>query len=402
MASVERRVRNGEVRWYARWRDPEGRQRSKTFRRRVDADRFVTRIAADVYGGAYMDPDAGTVTFEQYAKEWLAAQTFDESTRQATEIRLRLHVFPVIGRHRLRDVKPLTIQAWLRGLDGLARTYQRVIFSNVSSIFSAAVDDDRIRRNPCRAGSVRPPRIEPRKVEPWTPEQVLAVRAALPERYQIVATIGAGLGLRQGEVFGLSPEDVDFLRGLVMVRRQVKLVHDKQVFALPKNRKTRQVPLPAWVMDALAEYLTRFPARTIELPEDVTDGDALSVPLVVTTRESRAISRGYFNQRLWKPALVAAGLAPTRSNGMQALRHFYASVQLEGGTNIRALSDYLGHGDPGFTLRIYTHLMPSSTDAARRAVDDVFRPVDGEARGLESALDAPDDGVPGESSDAAE
>jgi len=54
---------------------------------------------------------------------------------------------------------------------------------------------------------------------------------------------------------------------------------------------------------------------------------------------------------------------------MHALRHWFASVQLEAGTSIRALADYLGHADPGFTLRIYTHLMPTSEDRARRAME---------------------------------
>lgn len=62
--------------------------------------------------------------------------------------------------------------------------------------------------------------------------------------------------------------------------------------------------------------------------------------------------------RVWKPTLRAAGVEPTRANGMHALRHFYASVQLEAGTSIRAVAEYLGHADPGFTLRVYTHPMP--------------------------------------------
>ncbi len=36
---------------------------------------------------------------------------------------------------------------------------------------------------------------------------------------------------------------------------------------------------------------------------------------------------------------------------MHALRHFYASVLLDAGESIKALSEYLGHSDPGFTLR---------------------------------------------------
>jgi integrase len=74
-------------------------------------------------------------------------------------------------------------------------------------------------------------------------------------------------------------------------------------------------------------------------------------------------------------ALVAAGLEPSRENGMHALRHFYASVLLDAGESVRALAEYLGHADPGFTLRVYTHLMPASEERTRRAVDQALRGV---------------------------
>lgn len=69
---------------------------------------------------------------------------------------------------------------------------------------------------------------------------------------------------------------------------------------------------------------------------------------------------------------------PKRAEGFHALRHFYASVLLDGGESIKALSEYLGHADPGFTLRTYTHLMPSSSERTRRAVDGVFQLADPE------------------------
>jgi site-specific recombinase XerD len=62
----------------------------------------------------------------------------------------------------------------------------------------------------------------------------------------------------------------------------------------------------------------------------------------------------------------------SREHGFHALRHAYASVLLADGVDIRALADYLGHADPGFTLRVYCHLMPEAEDKARRAVDRAF------------------------------
>lgn len=61
-----------------------------------------------------------------------------------------------------------------------------------------------------------------------------------------------------------------------------------------------------------------------------------------------------------------------REHGMHALRHFYASVLLDAGESVKALSGYLGHQDAGFTLRTYTHLMPSSEKRTRQAVDDLY------------------------------
>ena len=65
---------------------------------------------------------------------------------------------------------------------------------------------------------------------------------------------------------------------------------------------------------------------------------------------------------------------------MHAARHCYASALLEDGVNVRAVAEYLGHNDPGFTLRVYAHLMPSSDDRARQAVDRALKDTGSERR----------------------
>lgn len=85
-----------------------------------------------------------------------------ETTREGTEIRLRMHVYPHLGNRWLSVIKPSNIREWDRTLQkkGLAETYRRLIFANVSTIFSAAIDDERLNKNPCTAKSVTPPRGE--------------------------------------------------------------------------------------------------------------------------------------------------------------------------------------------------------------------------------------------------
>lgn len=68
---------------------------------------------------------------------------------------------------------------------------------------------------------------------------------------------------------------------------------------------------------------------------------------------------------------------------MHALRHFYASVLLDAGENIKALSLYLGHANPGFTLRVYTHLMQSRESRTRDAVDGLYEGIGSPSDGPE-------------------
>jgi integrase len=188
--------------------------------------------------------------------------------------------------------------------------------------------------------------------------------------------LGAGCGMRQGEIFGIGIDDVDFTNGWLHVQRQVKRVQSQLVFGLPKNDKDRRVPLPHSVGAVLLAYKGEFAPVSVTLPwEDPASDELVTVPLIFTTPRRNAINRSDFNSKSWHPALTATGIARGRATGMHALRHFYASALFDAGETIRALATYLGHADPGFTLRIYTHLMPSSEDRTRKAIDDLFAPA---------------------------
>jgi hypothetical protein len=76
MAHVEKR---GPGRYRARYNEPDGRERSKTFPRKVDAERFLATIQADLLRGAYVDPNDRT-TVEQYARRWASGRAHRPST----------------------------------------------------------------------------------------------------------------------------------------------------------------------------------------------------------------------------------------------------------------------------------------------------------------------------------
>lgn len=370
--------RHGKGRRYrVRYLEPTGRERSRCFpdRHKRQAEDYLIEIEGDLRTGGYLDPTAGEVTFSVYAELWLASQTFEESTRETVALRLRRHITPHLGSHKLAGLSPAHIRAWDRQMQklGLAASYRNGMFTHVRTILNAAVDDERIRKNPCNAASVKKPRVPARKVQPWSAQRVDAVHKALADRYKLTLRLGAGLGLRQGEALGLAPGDLDVPGSSVHVQRQIKLVGGTLCFGPPKGGKTRRVPLPESVLQALTRHTETYPPLTVTLPWQRPDGDPATTELLVYTRGRTAVCRQVFNQTTWRPALGRAGVTSAgRVDGFHALRHFYASTLLDAGESVTALAEYLGHTDPGFTLRTYTHLMRTSHERTRHAVDAAF------------------------------
>jgi integrase len=128
------------------------------------------------------------------------------------------------------------------------------------------------------------------------------------------------------------------------------------------------VPLPDEIGLRLAAHIAAHPPMTVTLPWESPDGKPVTAGLLFTSPDGGALNRHQWNAA-WRPARAAAGIPASRDAGFHQLRHHFASSLLARGVDIRALASYLGHHDPGFTLRIYTHLMPDSADRMRKAVD---------------------------------
>jgi integrase len=364
------------MRYRVRYLGPDGREKSESFpdKRKREAQAFLNRVQADILNGTYVDPDAGRVTLRSYAEDFLAAVTCDESTRERLEREFRLHVYPSLGGLALGVIQPATIRAWSRRLQdaNVSIGYHRILFNDLSMVFNAAVDDRKVLANPLAVKTVRAPTYVPAKVVPWSNDRRARFREVIRDRYRITVDLGAGCGLRQGEIFAVSPNDLDRDRRILHVVRQIKIVRGQLIFAPPKGGKLRDVPLPDSVAAHLDTHAEQYPPLPITLPWGTLTGDPVTVPLYLTTAHGDPVARPGFNGSIWKPAIRAAGIEDTRQNGMHVLRHTYASVLLDAGESIKALSLYLGHSNPGFTLRVYTHLLPTSEDRTRRAIDDAF------------------------------
>lgn len=364
-------------RYKVRYHDTEGNERSKGFPdgSLKKAQEFKAKLESGVLGGEFTAPKSQIKKIRDFVEEWISDLDVDALSRQTIEMRFRRNITPHIGEMYIDTVQPSTIRTWDRKLreKELSERYRMLLFDTLSAMFTAAVDDGIISKNPCSGKSVKKPRPTKRKIVPWSAEDVWKVQDNLPEKFRIAVDICAGLGLRQGECFGLALEDIDLDAGMVHVRRQVKKINYKHVFARPKYGKVREIPLPQPVQDALERHIKDFPPKKITLPWASPEGKSHTATLIMTSAWGKVVDAKDFNKDRWKPALKASGLAHGRNeNGMHDLRHFYASMLLDQGESIKAVSEWLGHGDPSFTLKTYTHLMPSSGERTRKVIDGLY------------------------------
>ena len=341
------------MRWRARYVDDEGREHTKAFARKVDAQKWLDGFTAAVVTGQYVDPKAGQITFRDYAERWRKMQVQRPSSRAHVETMLRRHAYPTLGDRRLSSILPSDVQAWVKSLE-MAPATVGVVHGIVSTIMKSAIRDRRIVANPCDGTKL--PKVQRPQIVPLTTEQVSAVRDALPVELRALVTLAAGTGMRQGECFGLTVDRVRFLERTLTVDRQlVTLAGKPPEFGPPKtNASNRTIPLPQVVVDALAAHLAVFPVGP--------DG-------LVFTLSGKPITRQAFGHK-WRAAVEAAGLPD--GTGFHALRHYYASLLIRHGESVKTVQARLGHASAVETLDTYSHLWPDSDDRTRDAIDSVL------------------------------
>lgn len=413
----------GGDRWQVRWRDPgTGRQRKRNFAERdgddpdLHARAFDKVIAGQIVTRTYVDPKSAQVTFREYAEQWRTSRKLDANGAADLERRLRNHVYEdpkrpgsgrtpkggvSIGQHPmgLLAQRASLTAAWVTAMPLAAGSAGKVV-DTVSAVCRAAIDDGVIGRDPTGAASVTRPKRLRRQGRPWTVEQVDAMAAELHEfqpRYAVIPELGAATGMRQGEMFGLGTDAVDWLKRddpRVHVMRQLKWVDGLGLcFGPIKNRKPHSAPLAASLKERLQRHLDEYPARDVRLPwYDPGDRDRhmqpVAVRLVLTTGQGAAIERSLFDYH-WRKARKRAGITPEdrrgRDDGTHALRRTFVSVQLRNGVDIVRVASWIGD-----TVQVvaatYAYLLPGgSDDDGRSAVDGFFsgrdldRNVPGEA-----------------------
>lgn len=352
MASIEKRERNGKVRWYVRYRDPEGRQRTKTFDRKThkdgepSADDFLATVSADVLRGTYVAPEAAKVTVAQWCEQWLEGYSERRSTVRQAQVHLKL-IVEHFGGMPLSAVRASDVKRWVSKLkrEGRAPSYVYALHSRLAQLMTDAVHDGIIPRSPC-SRRTSPPQGEQRPYVATT-EQVWALHDAMPEHLRAAVLLGAFVGLRLAETCGLRVSDVDFMRGIVHPAVQYPAEPLKT-----ENSQTA-IPIPEALALSLSAHVAAYGAETV-LTDEL--GHQLAPwTLQKHYRRARATVDG-----------LPAGFR------YQDLRHYLASLLIASGADVKVVQARLRHKSAKTTLDTYSHLWPDSDDSTRRAVAAVL------------------------------
>jgi integrase len=364
MAHVQRRERGGRVRWRARVAIPGGQERSRTFDRKVDAERWIVEQESARTRGEWVDPRSGRILFEDWVDQWRLDVTEDRPTTLARKMGIvETHLVPRFAGWPIAEIRSADVKAMLADdlAAGLSNATGRKHVFVLSGILEKAVSEQRLARNPC--STVKLPPERPRRMRFLDPRELAELAAAHPRHHQPLVLTAGYVGLRWGELASLALDRVDLLRRTITVDRQLIEVGGKLSFGPPKTKAgTRVVSIPASLVDMLGSHFSSAAVQKSGLAFPTTTG--------------RAMRRSNFPRRVWKPALAALGWLgdhPLAGLVFHEMRHTAAALAIAQGAHPLTVKERLGHSSITVTMDRYGHLFPAQDEALAEALDDVLR-----------------------------
>ena len=207
-------------------------------------------------------------------------------------------------------------------------------FASIRAFFRQMVESGELEQNPADLVAIARRRAPlPKALRTDEVEQLLdrmPARTPLETRDRAMLELAYSCGLRCEEVVNVDVGDIDF--------------DAEELRVLGKGSKTRIVPVGEPAQRALERYLTHRRARLCSRTP--------TEPAMFLSKRGRRLSPSDVRRRL-RPWLRHAGLSGDASP--HALRHSFATHLLEGGADLRAIQELLGHASVS-TTQIYTRV----------------------------------------------
>jgi integrase len=237
------------TRWRARYVDNAGREHTRTFDRKVAAQKWLDAQLATLLRGDHIAPRDARLTVGEWCDKWLAGYgTRRVSTVRQAEVHIKV-IKAYFDAVPMSAVRPSDVRAWTVALkkEGRADSYIYALYSRLSQLFADAVHDGIVARNPCSRRTS--PGMGKQRPYVATTKQVWALYDAVPPGVRPAILLGAHAGLRLAEAAALRVTDVDFASGLVTP--SVQWVDEP----LKSDTARTPIPIPAEMARLLAEAI---------------------------------------------------------------------------------------------------------------------------------------------------
>jgi integrase len=346
-------------RWQARYTGPDGidRPAPQTFPRKRDAEAWLTRTEAELLTGSWLSPDAGSVKLSDYAERWVTERPrLRPRTAELYRGLLRRHVLPTLGAYELGRVTLPVVRQWRveRIAAGVGPVTVAKTYRLLKAIFNTAVDDELVRRNPCRipgAGTESSP-----ERPTATLDEVFDLADTIGPRFRALVLLATFTGIRWGEAMALRRRHVDMTRRTVRVEASVSEVAGALVMGPPKSAAgVRTIAIPEAIVADLRTHLSKY-------AEPGPDGHVFTGAKGATVRRSNW-------HTIWRRACIAA-----RVEGLHFhdLRHTGNTLAAGTGASLRDLMTRMGHTSARAAL-IYQHATSERDHAIAASLDTLVR-----------------------------
>jgi hypothetical protein len=131
------------------WRDPAGKQRSKTFPTRREASAHLAAIERSMVEGVYVSPTAGKIRLREFAEVWQQSRRSSARHDERVASILARHILPVWGDWPLGRIDHMSVQRWVTGLgERMAPLTVYKVLGVLRRVLRAAIRTRRIGEDP--------------------------------------------------------------------------------------------------------------------------------------------------------------------------------------------------------------------------------------------------------------
>jgi len=348
-------------RWIIDFYDNQGKRRWETLPKgttKGKAKEALRKIEDQLEKGNYI-PNKKVPCFSEVAKEWLEFKkpNIRESTHNMYKGHLSYH-FHNINNIKLNRITIAQVEKFIatKQSHNMNLTTLRKIIVTFNQVMNYSVRHKYISYNPVRDAE-RPKGqggLDKSVIRVLTPLEINELLSTVRnQKYRTLLMLAIMSGARQGELFGLKWDDVDWINCQIHIQRSF----NTGAWYNPKSKTSiRKIDLGSSIMTELKRWKIACPPSELDLIFPNNNGNPLD--------HGNMLSRHFY------PALKKANLPKIRFHD---LRHTYASLLIEQGENIKYIQTQLGHASPVVTLNVYAHLMnPVNREAANRLEKAVF------------------------------